>query len=150
MKKYMKVILLQNVSKLGNQGDIKDVAAGYARNFLVPKGLAEEATKDAIAQATAKRAKMAKDAEADLEKTEELVGKIEGQVIEVTAKASEEGTLYAALSVSKVVSALKNKGFDVRKDQIDIGGIKEIGEHEINLNLDHGLDARITLVVNSE
>jgi len=150
MKKYMKVILLQNVPKLGNQGDIKDVASGYARNFLLPKGLAEEATEEAVAQALAKKDKMARDAEADLEKTEALISKIEGQVFEVSAKASDEGTLYAALSASKVAKALKDKDFDVRKDQIDVSGIKEIGEHEITLNLDHGLDARITLVVNSE
>lgn len=146
----MKVILLERVPKLGEQGEVKEVALGYARNFLIPKGLAEEATTEAIAEALARKEKMAKQAEMDLVMAEALVQKLEGQTIEISAKASEEGTLYAAISSSKVATALQVKGFDVKKDQIILEGIKELGEHEIVINLDHGLEARVTLIVNSE
>ena len=150
MKKLMKVILLKEIKNLGHSGDIKDVALGYARNYLIPQGLAEEATSQAIAEAQARKEKMAKQAEADLEKAESIVSKLEGQTVEISAKASSEGTLYAAVAASKVAAALKSKGFDIKKDQIKLDAVKEIGEHEVVIDLDHGLEARITLVVNSE
>lgn len=146
----MKVILLQHVPSLGEKDEVKEVALGYARNFLIPKGLAEEATDQAIAEIEAKKAREAKEAEMDLVKTEQLVQKLEGQIIEITAKASEEGTLYAAILPARIAAVLKEKGFEVRKEQIEVGHIKELGEHEIVLNLDHGLEARITLIINPE
>lgn len=150
MKKTMKVILLKDVKDLGHEGDVKEVASGHARNFLVPQGIAIEATEKAIAEAEAKKAKAAQQAEADLSKAEEMVTVLEGQIIEISLKASDEGTLYAAVSSAKVASALKEKGIEVPKDQINAGDIKEIGEHEITINLDHGLEARVTLIINSE
>ena len=150
MKKNMKVILLKKVNNLGEEGDVKEVAMGHARNFLIPQGLAVEATAEKIKEAEVKKAKAAKRAEADLEHTEATAVKLEGQVIEISAKASDEGTLYAAISPAKISAALKIKGFEVRKDQIKVADFKEVGEHEVVLSLDHGLEARITLVINSE
>jgi len=150
MRKTMKVILLKDVPELGVEGEVKEVALGYARNFLIPKGLAEEATEERIQEIEAKKAKEAKIAEADLEKTEKLVGQLEGQTVEITAKASEEGTLYGAVSAIKIAEALKKLGFEFNKEQINAGHIKELGEHELVINLDHGLEARITLIINSE
>lgn len=146
----MKVILLKKVENLGEEGDVKEVALGHAQNFLIPQGLAKEATAEAIDELEAQKAKAAKEAEVDLEKIEELAAKLEGQIITISAKASDEGTLYAAVSPVKVATALKDKGFDVKKDQIQASEIKELGEHEVVLNLDHGLEARITLIINSE
>lgn len=150
MKKTMKVILLKDVKDLGKESDVKEVASGHARNFLIPQGLAIEATEKAIAEAEAKQAKAAKQAEADLTQAEDIVSKLEGQTIEISLKASDEGTLYAAVSPAKVAGALKEKGFAVLKDQITTSDIKEIGEHEVTINLDHGLEARVTLIINSE
>lgn len=150
MKKSMKVILLKNVPKLGQQWDVKDVALGYARNYLIPKGFAEEATPKSLEDLEARKASAAKAAESDLLKMEELVKKLEGQTVEIKAKASDEGTLYATLSLAKIAAALKEKGFDVSKNQIAADHIKEAGEHEVVINLDHGLEARITLIVTPE
>ena len=150
MKKFMKVILLKDVKNLGDEGDVKEVALGYARNFLIPQGLAVEATPQAEAEAKAKKEKIAKEAEMNLKKAEELAAKLEGQTVEVTAKASEGGTLYGAVSEAKIAEALKKKGFAVRKNQIKAEHIKEVGEHEITINLDHGLEAKVTLVINTE
>jgi len=150
MKKAMKVILLKNVPNLGEEGDIKEVALGYARNFLIPKGLVIEATSQAVAEVVAKKEKEAKVAEADLAQTQKLAHDLEGQIVEVAAKAAEQGSLYATISAVKIASALKEKGFEVRKDQIKAGHIKEIGEHEVTINLDHGLESRITLIINQE
>jgi len=146
----MKVILLKNVPNLGLEGDVREVAMGYARNFLFLKNLAVEATAERIKEAETKKANKVKSAEVDLAKAEELARKLEGQAVEVSAKASEEGTLYATVSAAKIAAALKDKGFDVGKDQINAGHIKEIGEHTVVINLDHGLDAKITLIINPE
>lgn len=146
----MKVILLKNMPQLGEKGDVKEVATGHARNFLIPKGLAKPATSQALAELELNKVQTAKVAEADLAAAERLAGQLEGQVIEVAAKASDEGTLYAAISPAKVAGALKAKGFEVSKDQIAVGHLKELGEHEVVVDLDHGLEARITLVVNAE
>jgi large subunit ribosomal protein L9 len=150
MKKSMKVILLQDVPELGDKGDIKEVALGHARNFLIPKGLAKEGTPEAIAEIEAQKQKQAKAAEVDLVKTEELAQKLEGQTMEISAKVNEEGTLYAAISPAKIAAALAMKGFEVRDDQIVTEHIKEVGEHEVVINLDHGLEARIDLIINAE
>ena len=103
-----------------------------------------------MAAIEARKEKEAKIAEADLLKTEQLGQKLEGQTVEISAKASEEGTLYAAVSPAKIAAALKEKGLEVRKDQIQASHIKELGEHEIKISLDHGLEARIALIINSE
>jgi len=146
----MKVILLKNVQNLGMEGEVKEVAMGYARNFLFPQNLAEEATPEKMKTAAERMAKKAAMAESELAETEALVKKLEGQVIEIGAKASEEGTLYATVSAAKIAAAIKDKGFDVRKDQIDAKHIKEIGEHTVAVNLDHGLEAKITLIINPD
>jgi len=146
----MKVILLQDVPELGEKGDVKEVALGHARNFLIPKGLAQEATEEKVKEVEAEKVKQAKEAEVDLIKTEELAQKLEGQTMEIVAKASEEGTLYAAVSAIKVAEALKAQGLEVRKEQINVGHIKELGEHEVVINLEHNLEARITLIINAE
>ena len=146
----MKVILLKNVPNLGEKNDVKEVATGYARNFLMPKGLVKEATPETIKEAELEKEKESNMAEADLAKTEKLAQQLEGQVVEVTAKASESGTLFASVSALKIAGALKDKGFSVQKEQIQAQHIKEIGEHEVVINLDHGLDSRITLIINAE
>jgi len=150
MKKNMKVILIKNVSNLGDEGEVKEVAFGYARNFLFPQNLAIEATPKALAELEAKKAKQEKEAEIDLEKTEELVSKLDGQIFEIAAKAAEGGRLYAAITPAKISSILKVKNFVIRSNQVKSPMIKETGEHEVNLNLDHNLEAKITLIVNPE
>jgi large subunit ribosomal protein L9 len=150
MKKNVKVILLKDVPELGQTDEVKEVSLGYARNFLVPRGLAIEASEKQVADLEVRKAKKAASAEADLKHMEELVQKLEGQTVEIAAKASEEGTLYGSVSAAKIASALKDKGLEVKKEQILAEHIKELGEHEVVINLDHGLEARITLIINPE
>ena len=151
MRKNLKVILLNKVPKLGELGDIKEVALGYARNFLIPRGLAEEATEKAVANIEARKAELTKQAEVDLRHMEEIAAKLEGQTIEMKAKASEEGTLYAAITAIKIAQVIKEtKGFGLRKEHIVAPTIKETGEFELTIKLDHGLEARVTLVVSPE
>lgn len=146
----MKIILLKDIPNTGRRGDIKEVALGFARNYLFPRGLAQEATAEALRQLEEQKAKAAKEAEKDLAATEKLAAALEGQVIEISAKANDQGGLYGAVSPSKIAAALKEKGFVVGKEAIAAEHIKEVGEHELVVRLPHGLEARITLVINSE
>lgn len=146
----MKVILLKNIKGLGNEGDIKEVAIGYARNYLFPQKLADEATADKIKLAEERKAKKVETAKAELEKSQAMASKLEGQAFEISARASEEGTLYASLSAAKIAAVLKSKGFEVKKENIKASHIKELGEYEIKVDLDHGLEANIVLIVNKD
>lgn len=148
MKKTIEVIFLKHVQGIARKDEIKSVAAGYARNFLFPQGVAVEATPDAIAQVQERKEKMAAQAELDLEKAEKLAGQLEGQQVEIQARAAENGSLYASIPAKDVAAALQKKGFEVREDQVVADHIKATGEHDISVQLDHGLEARITLVIN--
>ena len=133
---------------IGKEGEIREVSTGYARNFLIPQGFADVATPDLIAQIEKRTKKEAKRAEMDLVKTESLASQLDGSEFEISAKVSDMGTLYAAIAPSKIASLLKTKGFEVSKDQIITPPIKETGEHEIVIKLDHGLETKIVLIVN--
>src|SRR3990167_5168862 len=98
----MKVLLLKNVEDLGHQGEIKMVSAGYARNFLIPRGLADIATQELIDQIERRQKKREFQAEADLKQTEELAERLNGQTLEIKARASEQGRLYASITPAKI------------------------------------------------
>lgn len=143
----MKVILLKNIKGLGNGGEIKDVADGYARNFLMPQGLAEPATPEKSQKLKVEKIKQEKEVEASLFATEKLAEKLQGQIVEIPGKVNESGTLYAAITPAKIAGKLKELGFEVAKDQIILPEpIKELGEHLVTLNLEHGLEAEITIM----
>lgn len=147
----MKVILLQDVENVGKKFEVKEVAAGFARNFLFSKGLAELATRAALKQLEAKKAAQALLAEADLKKTEEMITALDGQEIEIKAKISDDGKLYGAINSQRIAKVLEERGFEVKKNQIKLEEpIKETGEYEIPLEFNHGLEAKIKVIVAEE
>ena len=147
MAKTMKIILLKPVEKLGREGEIRDVALGYARNYLLPRGLADLATPELVAQVTRRRARELRAAEMDLKNAEQLAARLGGQEVALTAKASSEGTLYAAVSPAMIAASLQARGFAVTKDQITADHLKQVGEHEVVVSLPHGLECTITVTV---
>ncbi|OGZ34455.1 MAG: 50S ribosomal protein L9 [Candidatus Portnoybacteria bacterium RBG_19FT_COMBO_36_7] len=147
----MKVILIKNVEKLGKKFDVKEVADGFARNFLFPKGLAKPVTEAALKELKTEKEKAELAAELDLKKTEEMVAALDGQEIEIQAKIGDDGNLFGSITTLKLLKALEARGFDIKKKQIKLEEpIKETGEHEVTLELDHGLEARIKVVVTEE
>ena len=147
----MKVILLKDVPKVGKKYDVKEVADGYARNFLIPKNLVKPATDTAIKALEAEKAAAEAMAELDLAQTEELVSRLDGQEIEITLKVSEEGKLYGGLTPLKISKALQGKGFEVKKNQIKLNDpIKETGEYEVAIEFAHGLEAKVKVIVGGE
>lgn len=150
MAKTMKVILLKPVEQLGRVGDIKEVALGYARNYLIPRGLADAATADLIAQISAQRERQRRQAEEELASAEAIAAKLDGQEITVVAKVTGAGTLYAAVGPQKIAAALQAKGFAVAKEQIRSQPMKAVGEHEVVVSLPHGLESKVTVTVVAE
>jgi large subunit ribosomal protein L9 len=149
----MKVILLKDVQDLGKKYDVKDVSDGYARNFLFPKKLAMLATKGELKKLEEKREKERIEAEKDLAKNQEIIGRLEGLELEVEAKVGKEGGLYASISETQITKALKTKGFNLKNSQIKISTgepIKELGEREIIIEFAHGLEAKVKIIVVEE
>lgn len=147
----MKIILLRDVEKLGKKFEVKEVADGFARNFLIPKGLAKPATESALKTLEAEKAAAEATAVEDLKKTEEMVASLDGQEIEISVKAGEDGKLYGSLTPLKITKILKDKGMEIKKNQIKLSQpIKEIGEHEITIEFPHGLEAKVKLIVSEE
>jgi large subunit ribosomal protein L9 len=142
----MKVILLAKVPGLGDVEDIKDVAEGYAVNFLFPRHLAVLASSKAVENLSIARAKKAKLLENDLKLQQLLASRLDGLAVTIKEKTNDAGLFYAAIGQQKIFDALQKMGFDVVKNNIIIKAIKEPGEYDIPIKLRHGLEVRIHLI----
>jgi len=147
----MRVILLKDIEKLGKKYDVKEVADGHARNFLIPRGLARPATEESLKWLKAQKEIEAKKAEGELKKIQEVASAIEGQEIVIPVKIGKEGELFESITFQKIYEKLKELGFEVRKNQIDLKEpIKEIGEFPVKIKFEHNLEAEIKVVVIEE
>lgn len=147
----MKVILLQDVKKIGMKGEIKEVSDGHARNFLLPQNLAILATPKAIENFKKQVEAARKAAETDLKATQALASRLDGEELRLKAKAAKDGKLFGGISATQIVSALEKKGFKILKNQIVISDpIKTAGERSIIVRLPHGLEAEVAILVESE
>jgi large subunit ribosomal protein L9 len=130
----MKVVLLKNVVSLGRAGEIKEVSEGYVRNFLLPRGLAEQVDKHAItvleAQAR-KRERLKKEAEKDKIK---IARKIDGHTFIILAKANETGSLYAKIDNEIIAEEIRKAGFEINVKNIQLpASIKKVGTYSVDL-----------------
>jgi large subunit ribosomal protein L9 len=147
----MKVILLEDVENVGKKYEIKEVKDGHARNFLIPKKLAKSVTKKSLEWLEGQKEVIAKQAEEDLKKVQELASKVDGVEVVIAVKVGQEGQLFESINNVKVSEKLAQMGFEVKKSQIVLPEpIKELGEFPLKLNLDHNLEAEITLMVIEE
>jgi len=147
----MRVILLQDVDKLGKKYEIKDVPDGYARNFLIPKGLAKPATEEALLWLETQKEIEAKKAEEDLKKVQEIASAIDDQEVIIPVKVGEDGQLFESINVQKIFEKLKELGFNVKKTQIELPeSIKELGEFPVKIKFEHNLEAEIKVIVVEE
>ncbi len=145
----MKVILIQNVDSLGSKYDVKNVSAGYARNYLIPNNLAKPATKEALKWLEAQSETIQKKQEQDLKKTQEVISKIDGREFNFSVKVGSKGQLFESITEQKIKDVLKEEiGIDLTKKQIKLKeNIKEIGEFPVKLSFDHNLEANIKIIV---
>lgn len=147
----MRVILLKDVDKLGKKHEVKEVKNGYARNFLILKGLARPATKEALIWLETQKEIEEKKAENDLKKIQELASIIDDQEVVFSVKVGEEEQLFESITAQKISEKLKEGGFDVKKSQIDLlEPIKELGEFPVKIKFEHNLESEIKVIVNKE
>jgi len=147
----MKVLLLKDVYKLGRAGDIKKVADGYGRNYLLPHGMAVLATPEAINMAERIREKAAVQ-RAIVNKEMDIVAKqLEGLVIAFPARASETGKLYGSITTQMIAEAIKNKsGVEVARRQIDAQPLRMLDEYTVPIRLTVDLIPEIKVIVHRE
>ncbi|RII28188.1 MAG: 50S ribosomal protein L9 [Geobacter sp.] len=144
----MKVILKENIETLGHIGDIVKVAPGYARNYLLPKGLAVEATeKNAKALEHVKR-QMAYKKDKVTESAKILAAKLEEISIELLHQAGEGGKLFGSVTNMEIATFLKDKGFDIDRKKIVLADpIKQLGEYVIPVKVHPEVTANIKVTV---
>lgn len=145
----MKVILLQDVKKLGQKGAVLEVAEGYARNFLFPKKLAAEASDGNLKNLQHIKAAENRKKEAVLEEARELAKKLEDIVVQVATKVGEGGRLFGSVTSKDVVEALAGgHKINVDKKKIEIDGtVKSLGTYYVTVKLHPEVQARLRLQV---
>ena len=144
----MKVILLQDVENLGKKDDIKRVADGYARNFLMPRNLVKLATKKALKELEKLKKLTTQKSEEELKIIQGITSKIDRQEIEIPVKIKKTGEIYGSITPTKISEVLKKSGFDIKKKQIKLKEtIKKLGEYPITITFDHGLEAEVKIIV---
>ena len=146
----MKVILIKDVENLGKEGETKDVADGFARNFLFPKSMAEPATKEATQKVETKNLKKSEKAKLELEEAQKLAEQLEGRELYIKVK-EKDGKLFASVNEKVIAKTLKDEGIAVSPENVSLPEpIKELGEYEAQINLSHGLEASIRIILASE
>jgi large subunit ribosomal protein L9 len=144
----MEVILLKDRRALGRRGEIVDVKPGFARNYLLPRGLALQATKGNIKVFEQQRARLEAEAAKEKEAAEVIQREIEGTRIVLYKRATDAETLYGSVTATEIVEELERQGIDLDKRRVDLeGGIKTIGDHHIEIHLHAEVTADLTVTV---
>lgn len=144
----MEVILLKDRRNLGKRGETVQVKPGFARNFLLPQGLALEATQGNMKLFEQQRARFEAEAERELEQAQEMASSIEGTRLEIRKRASDAETLYGSVTATEIADLLEEKGIVVDRRRIDLeGGIKTIGDHHILIHLHAEVAADLIVTV---
>ncbi|GAB4399075.1 MAG: 50S ribosomal protein L9 [Anaerolineales bacterium] len=147
----MKVLLIKDVYKLGRAGDIKKVADGYGRNFLLPQGLAVLATEGALKQVQKIKAQAEIRRATQNNELQGIANQIQGVTLIFPAKAGETGKLYGSITTGDIAAALTEKiRFEVKRQQVDTQPIRTIGEFSAHVRLTMDLVPEIKIIVHRE
>lgn len=144
----MKIILLQDVKKIGSKGEVKEVADGYARNYLIPKGLAAEATAKALKELEIKKQNTARKEKEELEKMKGLKNKLEERQVVIKAKVGEGGKLFGSVTSKDIAEKLEQEGFKIDKRKIDLPEpIRGLGIFQVQIKLHPEITVQIKVNV---
>jgi large subunit ribosomal protein L9 len=147
----MKVLLLKDVYKLGRAGDVKKVADGYGRNYLIPQGFAVLATPGAMKQIEVIRKKAVERRAVLNNELSGVAELIQGKVLTFASKAGDTGKLYGSITNQMIADALNEKtGAEIERRQIEIQPIRNLGEHEAIVRLTVDLNPTIKIIVHRE
>ena len=144
----MKIILLKDVKGTGKAGEIKEVADGYARNCLIKKGLAEEATSVKINSLNIKKDAQDFHKQEEIKALKEQAKKLNGEKVTVKIKCGENGKIFGSVTSKEIAESLSEKGFSVDKKKILLKeGIKNLGEYKVEVKFLPDVFAKITVEV---
>lgn len=148
----MQIILLEKVHNVGGLGDVVKVKDGYARNFLIPKGMAKRATPENLKLLEGKRAELEKAAGEKLAAAQALAEKLEGQTVRVVQKAGVDGRLFGSVGTVDIAEALGRMGTTIEKSQVRLpaGPLKTVGEHPVTIALHTDVLAHVKVTVAGE
>lgn len=148
----MKVVFLKDVSSKGRAGEIREVADGYAKNFLFPKGLALPATADALKKAQAQAEGKVRRLVRLQEELSEVAKLIDGKELHFKARAGEKGRLHGSITSAQIaeeLSNLTNVEIDKKKIAID-EPLRQIGDHEVTISFSKDAEAKVKVIIEEE
>ncbi len=152
MQQHVEVMLMDNVKKLGKAGEIVKVAPGYARNFLMPRGLAAVATEEAKRRLKKLEAERAARAAEEKKAALELAKKLADISLNVAAHTTDGKRLYGSVSVTDLIAAIEaNRGVKLERSQIDLDdALREVGEYTATIDLGHGVNVKFKVTITDE
>ncbi|MHC4190301.1 MAG: 50S ribosomal protein L9 [Planctomycetota bacterium] len=144
----MKVLLCEDVKKLGWLGDVVEVNDGYARNYLLPQGIAKIATDASIRAIAKEKAGRAEQRIQESKRQEDAAKTVEGAEAVVAAKANEQGVLFGSVTAQQIAANLREQGFEVADEIVQLPEhIKQVGTHTVTLKFADDLTASVNVVV---
>ena len=145
------VLLREDIDNLGGRGEIVKVKAGYARNFLLPQGMASLATKGNVKQIDQERSALLKKAAIEKATAEAQLEQMQGLALSFERKAGEHGTLFGSVTSMDIVEALKAKGYDIDRRRVSLrDAIKETGEYSVKVKLHREVTLNVPVTVTGE
>ncbi len=147
----MKVILMSDVRHRGKRGEVVEVKAGFARNYLLPQGLALAATPGNIKYFEQQRKKIDARHASEHDAAAKVAGELAGARVTIRKRVGETETLYGSVTAGEIAQALAAQGFEVDRRRIDLeGGIKTLGDHPVRIELHPEIVAEVTVTVEPE
>ena len=148
----MKIILLDNIPKLGNIADIIEVKSGYARNYLIPQKKAMFASKENIEYVETRKSELAKASSDEVAVAQEKADQINGSSVEIKVQVTEEGTMYGSVGTREISDALSSEELVVDKSNVvlPLGPIKEVGEHLVTISFHPEVNAEVNIIISPE
>jgi len=147
----MRVILLEDIKEIGKKFEIKDVKDGYARNFLIPKGLVKIADKKGLEWLENEKEKQEKQAEEDLKGYQLVASQIDGLEVMIPVKIGDQGQMFEKIDPQDISEKLKEMGYDIDKQKIDLAEpIEELGEFPVKVKFEHNLESEIIVIITEE
>lgn len=142
------MLLTRRIENLGRDGDVVSVKPGYARNYLLPQGLATVATPHNVRMVEKRRVKLQEIEKARLGALKEYAERLQRNSITIESNANEEGHLYGSVGATEVSAALKEEGFDIAPDQVRLEGpLKELGLYTIAIHLAEEVNGEVKVWV---
>jgi large subunit ribosomal protein L9 len=144
----MKVILLADVKSIGKKGEVINASDGYARNFLFPRKLAQEATDENLHILNQKKENERRKKVAETEEAQALADKLKGKEVKITAKSGDHGRLFGAITNKDIAEAIKSQfNIDIDKKKVAVDTIKQIGIYDVEVKLYAEISTKMKAVI---